>query len=383
MISEPNIIIESSRQDIYGFYQCGNFKTYSRLEAIIEQQKTGNPIKWNFNDEVYSSINWTIEPNESLDELYKNRALQLREKYDYLVLWLSGGADSTNVFRTFINNGIKLDEVVNFVNYDATGDCEGWLNGEIFHVSIPMIEKAKETNPHLKHRVLDLTQSTIDYYSKFDAKFDWIYELNVCVGPNNAARHDIKTTVPDWVKMFDSGLKVGFIFGMEKPRLQQRKGRFYMHFCNFSDSAHSPRQQMRNAPWEFDELFYWSPDAPLIPVKQGHVLKKYIKYLSSTNASASVDGLNSAPKKLTLDEIHKLIYPGWEKVPFQVKPSNLLFSPRDEWFYKLPDSDPAKYAWKVGLNEFWKQLPDYMKNNPVDIRAGAVLTISKYYDLGS
>jgi len=50
--------------------------------------------------------------SESLDFLYALRARQLREKYDYLVLYFSGGADSTNILKTFIDNNIFLDEIV-------------------------------------------------------------------------------------------------------------------------------------------------------------------------------------------------------------------------------------------------------------------------------
>ena len=55
----------NSRQDKFGFYQVGDFRTYSKFEAAEQQVKTGQKMRWNFNDTVYQSFDWTQEPVES------------------------------------------------------------------------------------------------------------------------------------------------------------------------------------------------------------------------------------------------------------------------------------------------------------------------------
>ena len=97
----------TSKQDKFGFYQVGNFKTYSKFDASAVSEKTNQALKWNFNDEAYHSVDWEKEPPESLSELYRKRAQQLREKYDYLVLWFSGGADSTNILDSFLIDSLS------------------------------------------------------------------------------------------------------------------------------------------------------------------------------------------------------------------------------------------------------------------------------------
>ena len=94
--------LQFNRQDIYGYYTVGGIKMYSQIEAVEISNKLDLPIKWHFNDEVFSSLDWTVEPTETLAELYKKRCEQLREKYDYLVLYYSGGADSDNILNHFI-----------------------------------------------------------------------------------------------------------------------------------------------------------------------------------------------------------------------------------------------------------------------------------------
>ena len=75
------LLFNSSYPDKFGYYTVGEKKSYSKLEAL----GWGSP-KWHFNDEIFSAIDWTIEPPFDLWELYKQRAKQIREQYDYVVL---------------------------------------------------------------------------------------------------------------------------------------------------------------------------------------------------------------------------------------------------------------------------------------------------------
>jgi hypothetical protein len=59
-----------------------------------------------------------------------------------------------------------------------------------------------------------------------------------------------------------------------------------------------------------------------------------------------------------------------------------LFTPRDDWFFALPENDTAKYSWRVGLEEIWKKYPDKWKKDPNDIGKGLIYMSSKHYDLG-
>jgi hypothetical protein len=377
-----------NRQDRFGYYQVGDYKTYSKHDAH-ERAKPGQKVIWDFNQVVYSSLNWSIEPLESLEELYRQNAQRIREKYDYLVLWFSGGADSSNILNTFLNFDIKLDEVVSYVNYEATGDKFNFLNGEIYNVAVPEAEAAKTKQPWLKHRLIDLSKIIIDSYSGKEDKFDWIYDVNSYQNPNALARRDIKTKVPDWLDMIDRGLKVGFIHGIDKPKVTMVNNHCYYQFVNMVDTASTPLMQRLDRDWEHDELFYWTPECPLIPIKQSHVIKKFLK--SATNTTPGVldksTGLVSFSYQgkiywPTLDTVNWLIYPWWKPVPFQAKTPSTFFTPRDTWFFKLPDSDIAKYSWRTGLNHLWRSTPDILKKDKNNMYHGFVRDVSTPYFLG-
>ena len=72
--------------DKFGFYKVGDKSTYSKLEAIEWSKKDNKNFEWVFNDNVYSSIDWKIEPQKDLWSMYKERAIQIRNSYDYVVL---------------------------------------------------------------------------------------------------------------------------------------------------------------------------------------------------------------------------------------------------------------------------------------------------------
>ena len=62
--------------DRFGYYCVGNLRTYSKLEAIELHQRTGHHPEWCFNEAVFNSYDWKVEPQLPLQELYRQRAQQ-------------------------------------------------------------------------------------------------------------------------------------------------------------------------------------------------------------------------------------------------------------------------------------------------------------------
>jgi hypothetical protein len=164
------------------------FKTYSKLEAIEEMQRTGIHLEWHFNQNWYSKFDWTREPAESLDELYRQRAQQIRDSYDYIVLWYGGGPDGWCMLDTFLRHGIKVDEIAQFHGYQADQDKHSVLNEEVFFTAIPQTQKILETHPNIKHRVIDISNIIADIYTRPDVKFDHIYNIKGIMSAISLAR---------------------------------------------------------------------------------------------------------------------------------------------------------------------------------------------------
>jgi hypothetical protein len=370
-------------------YRVGNMHFYSKMEAIEMHAKTGIHPHWDFNESVYSNYDWSKEPTETLSELYKQRAQQIRNKYDYVVLWYSSGADSDNILRSFLDNNIHLDEAVSFYNFEATGNRNDFFNGEIFNVAAPLIQQYKEKYPHLKYRVIDVCNTQIEQFNRSDWKFDWIYNMNAIFNPNAVARNYLRDSVTEWQDMINSGKKVGFVWGMDKPRLHLIDGKYALRFVDLIDCAVNPDQQRKNKPGHYDELFYWSPDFPKIPIKQAHVIMNYLKNSNKTSPwmtteNSGLGWIENQGKKFYISStgVNSLIYPRYEfRLANETKPPSVLWTPRDIWFYNLKESDVGSQVWHAGIEKLWQMVPDYWKNNPDDMLKGFKLCLSKPYFL--
>jgi hypothetical protein len=390
--SLSNILQFSYSKDQHGYYTVGDYKTYSRLEAFEFCRGSHESIKWHFNEEIYSSYNWKNEPTETLEELYKNRALQLREKYDYIILCYSSGADSQNVLNSFVTNDIKLDEVVSFVTYNATGDKFDHLNGEIFNVAIPRMEKLLETHPYVKYRIVDLAEHVVNYFKEEKTKHNWMYDMNALYNPNNAAKANLKLKIKDWADLITAGKRVGFVVGHEKPYVYDINGECFFKFVDRMQLS-SAVAHADNVPWDFSEQFYWSPDAPLITIKQGHILKKLLKNITVDSKEINLNTfgsdrhcgklINSKMHWVDINVVHQYIYPGWIPKAYQEKTLNMFLTERDTWFFNLKESDKAWRNWKMGLEYLWKHTPEEYRTYDSHERPSGVKTLSNIYSLGS
>lgn len=380
-------------KDKFGFYQIDDFKSYSKVETIEAARRINktNKVHWNFNDLEFSNYNWKIEPAESIKQLYQRRARQIRERYDYVVLWWSGGADSYTMLKAFVDEGLFVDELATFHNHTGDGNWDSYLNSEVKQVAIPVAEKILENSPNTKFRLIDHFDYQPDLYNVDDNKFDFLYKANAVFSPNQLARRYIREKEKDYLDLFAQGKKVCFVWGMDKPRIYQIDGKYAIRFLDIVDNAVNPVTQTLNRPWENDEFFFWSPDACDLLCKQGHVIMKYLKNVPQQDIDAgwittkhNVLGstlINGKIYYLTNNGAHRLIYPDWDTNTYSSGKHDLLlmWSPRDEWFLKDEHSDHRR-IYTNGLEKL-KQIVGPEWTSMKGIMHGLVRSPSKPYFL--
>jgi len=350
-------------KDKFGFYQIGDIKTFSKVEAIECSKRINKPVHWNFNDLDFSSYNWTIEPTESLQELYQARARQIRERYDYIVLWWSGGADSYTMLRAFVDQGLFVDELATFHNMGGDGSWDTYLNSEVKRVAIPIAEKVLESSPNTKFRLVDHLDYQTNLFGIDENNFDFIYKANAVFSPNQLARRYIREKEQDYLDLFAQGKRVCFVWGMDKPRVVLgENGKYAIKFVDIVDNSVSPVTQTLNRDWEHDEFFFWSPDAKDLLCKQGHIIMRYLKnppaedfnsrWLTRKSNALGVSVVNGIRWFLTNDGLHRLVYEHWNPDTYSSGKHDylLMWSPRDEWFLKDTHADHTR-IYKNGLEK--------------------------------
>ena len=375
-------------QDKLGCYRVGDLKFYSKLEAIEMHAKTGIHPHWDFNEAVFSCYDWTVEPTENILELYRQRAQQLRDKYDYIVLCWSGGSDSETIRRAFHDNDILLDECVSFGNYDGSKLKNDFYNSELFFRVIPQANKLKDQYSETEFRLLDLSQLTIDVFQEQALSYDWIYNANMMLAPNNVSRDSIGYKVDKWRKIIDSGKTLCMLWGVDKPRVFHENGKFFVRFIDVIDNCVTVKS-MAGRNHYTDELFFWSPDCPKIMIKQGHLIKNYLNnnlftssFISDKNSKLAYKQHDGKKYWLNVHGVNTIVYPTWDINTFDSgKPPSTIYSWRDQWFFNLEGDNVSRRVWQMGVDKIFDTIPDYWKNNPNDISQGIKGCWSKSYFL--
>jgi len=350
-------------KDQFGYYLVGNYKTYSKIEALELAHNLNIEPKWIFNDDVFSTHPWHIDTQENIKKLYKKRAEQIREKYDYVVIWYSGGSDSFTVLNTFYENNIHVDEIAQYHAYEGEKTWDSYLNKEIELVAIPQTLEFLKKMPHTKHRMVDLTPIIKSVYDIDDNKLDFIYKANKSFGPDQLARTYFREKIPDWQKIIASGKKLCFVWATDKPPLRYDgvNNKYFLQFKDIIDGAGvGPRTQILGRKEEHDELFYWSPDAMDLMARQAHIIVNYMRnppkedldsiYLNSDpyayvvayngeyvpyDSRRIITKINNKTYYLTGEGFNRLIYPDWKEDTFTLgKQLSNIFNVRDRWWFE-------------------------------------------------
>ena len=160
-----------SNEGDYGYYTVNSVIYFNKIEAILAAEAIGTRPVFIFNDTSYDKLNWMVEPDETLEQLYAKRAWEIRNKYDYLILHYSGGWDSNNILETFVKNKIPLEEVylrgpLTTANNDITDTRASNMFAEVYFNAYPIAQHVKETYyPDLVINVKDVTSGVLDYFS--------------------------------------------------------------------------------------------------------------------------------------------------------------------------------------------------------------------------
>ena len=379
-----------------GTYWVNGRPYVNKLSAILEAQQTMSRVTWDYFGQQFRSVNWLWEPSESLDQLYRQRAQQIRDTYDYVIVLCSGGADSTQAVKSFLLNGLHVDEVV--ASHPLSG-LNGWTWSRDKSVENTISETEYAQRPLLQWIANHYPQVKItssDYFEQMQQikAEQWVWSSQDWVNPVI----DLKASldhIPRLVDLAESGQRVAIVWGVEKPLMRCINGQVYTLISDLGVNNIIPsfRQTYNNV----DSLaFYWAPDMPKILVKQAHVLARamvrdpllwdMIQAYSQTGSKSTEFNQMGAPINTWQGvgdyqrHICPLLYPSTHDPDlFQcVKGLGAFMGPVHDWFYKLHQGTDLYRTVKGDFQDFYRQIkPQYLRAN-----GGGFLWFTNRYDLG-
>lgn len=387
-------------RSVYKYFPMFNFSHYKvngkifdhKMDAILHANLTKSDITWHFHNEVFNAVDWKIEPAIDLREFYKQRALQIRENFDYVVILCSGGADSTNVLKSFLDNNIFPDEVI------ASAPLEGLSNyyfndrdtshfntmSETKFAQLPLMNEISKKYPNIKITLHDYFRDMLDYQSE-----EWLYLCEDWVHPSSLARYRFERH-RHLKQIAESGKKIAFVYGIDKPVLMIG-GNYESLLLLVSDltvNVQRPPFQEKYPNVE-NVLFYWTPELPQMMVKQAHSVGKWIfnkenrqalKYLAVYDRAMKTSYIENRMRHSKYERaIVPCIYPEFKKVFQAEKPSTLFLGEHDGWFYQLHKGTMIHQMMVRDSVDFLKKIDRKYLNSP---RSG-LLTYTHHYNIGS
>lgn len=377
--------------DRYGFYQIGNLKTYSKHQLIDTHFRLPQAWRWNYNDDFFGSFDWSYEPKQTLDELYRKRAEELRSQYDYIILFYSGGYDSSNMLHAFLDNGIPFDEICTF--YSRFDKISSQYK-ELTNFTWKKINHLIELYPSIKIRRVDYA----DYFFKWDTiikEAGYSSNLMDAFGislPINPLLNDLMfKLVNDYQKLLKKGKKVAWVWGVDKPCLRYFHGKWIFNFLDHIIQWNiSPmRQTIDDGTIGNIEFFYWSPtpECAKIIIKQCHLLKKQydaqarVDFSKIPGANPYKEGFGYEINKMN-EMFVRTIYPRdfkFKETFFTIK-NTALRGDRDNWFFES-NHDKAKLHFDIFdtlKSETYSYYRPWFKDGQ-DVDSGFIGSISRNY----
>jgi hypothetical protein len=286
-----------------GYWTVDSEEFDNKVKAILYAQEKNlgvDSIQYHYNDHWWDQYDWSQEPADNIDDLYVKRAKQLRDKYETLILRFSGGADSLNILKTFVENDIKIDIVS--IQLWKLGDPDNTIvpnNIEKELIAFPLLKELQSKGADFKVIVSDQSElfSVIGndptWFLKFDTPRFTLIDLvahRSCTTKEYQEYNNPSTCV---------------IVGVDKPQLKVKHNKiWYFEINDFLHSMHSINESNM-----VHEPFYWTADMPEIPIKQSHEVKKfYTNNIELLEPGKDPTIRFAVQKKIRLIPI---IYPRW------------------------------------------------------------------------
>jgi hypothetical protein len=354
---------------INGYYTVNDIRIDNKITALIRASELNTEVKWHYFDSTFETAkNNNLLVDTNIEELYKIRAQQLRDSYDYLILNYSGGSDSHNILHTFLKHNIKLDCIYvqwperlmdkGLFTVNAKDKSTANFHSEWELVLKKDLEWLAQTHPEIKIELFDwLDCVNEDFYT------DKIFEQNVSNLPSMARSIKQNNYSKTETEQASKGRSVASIFGIDKPNVVKHQGKWYYFFA---DTAFMSQPNPNNPNGL--EYFYNTPAFPELTIIQCKKLAKWYDanpnhlYLvrSRKDRIAENPAIANFTHRQNMDEFHqaaeiaKLVcYPYWDFARFQAeKPfsvlDNLQMGVRawDNILHALPKFKKAQQAWE-------------------------------------
>jgi hypothetical protein len=366
----------------HGHYTVADQHYISKISAYSAALPNNWLPHWNYHEDSFNQVKWADEPDETLEELYKQRSLAIRLKYDYIFLSYSGGADCHNIAVSFFKNGLNIDLLASRSSSEsyldnANNDSKN-MGKESLLAAAPQAQSLRKYSNNVNFKIIDWGADIVKTWGESNISSTH-FENQTSMQANSIVKRKFHEFLPS-VERYNNPV---MLFGIDKPYIYRINGKFYMMFMDLPILTQMMNEITLDPNNPFTVLpYYWHPDSEKILRKQAHVVVKWFKanpqFMPLLNfPHRNLQNASTKERDTTYEEIvNKLIYPHYDPTVWQTKKNKgEAFIEEEHWWHNNPDSSPVQKWFKImkeHSNEIYKMFnkADKVQYISEDVRPG-------------
>jgi hypothetical protein len=395
-MTQPKFFKDDNELLQYGYYQVNDFRTFSKFEAwqfARDNNISDKEIHYFYNDDKFAKFDWTVDPTQfSINSLYRARALELRDKYDYISVMYSGGIDSHMILQTFIENDIKIDEIV-----ICSNSFSDFFNREPLNTAAPFVKSLDLEKMGIKFTIVDIGPGIQNQFTDLRHLHDTFHTVNGLICPWSYYIRSGKAKIenlPHHIELSQNNKKVLHLWGLDKPNLFIEDGYYTFRYMDgvpdfgvktFINKT-IYKEHLLNV---YDEGFFISMDSPEIIIKQCHLLANELNKMNSNDprliSSIKLKAGDTSIFFQLSDDVTKILLLGKktaQQIYYPTAPhdrfnddkvyGSTFYTKRDDWFFRqkteVRNNTIAYYKKILRENEnYFKYTFDGVPDVPINI----------------
>jgi hypothetical protein len=243
----------------------------------------------------------------------------------------------------------------------------------------PLLDWVATNYPAVKITVHDYSA---DMLVNEDRDESWVFSAKEFLQPGHVTKFPNYKTI-EQLRTADAGKSVCVLYGIDKPKMCIKDGKWYLYFMDFQANYANP--DVGDFTNITNEYFFWTPDLPEISVKQAHLVMNWFNRTENRHLQFLARWPNhSVAQRTTYESLIKpLIYPDYDPKTFQVsKPGSNFYSEMDYWFYKNFENHKLYQSWQAGVSYVERNIDPKFFNREFDRAVGFVGFLSPFYCVG-
>ena len=241
------------------YYSVGPARFINKLLALEHSRLTHVFPKFHYHDDVFGAQDWSQEPQQSWQDLLVQRARQIRERYDYVMLAWSGGTDSMTMWHAFRAADVHIDSILVVYADDDRYSALAYPKANVDWI--------KQNHWDADTEIIASERTDPRHFSEFREP-GWIWQDT---GLPNAARVDGGINKELHRALLEDRAQARsccMVVGHEKPCVRLEGGKWYSSFLDVKAYNYF-------AGYQYFEPFFSTPDMPAIHIKQSHMVKRW------------------------------------------------------------------------------------------------------------